>query len=175
MLSISVATWYWSTNPFFSTVSADPPLASFSRIMLLTLTISASLCVRSSSCLCPDSCLTDGRTDGGGTGRCVHMNRSGLAKRGSSPMMLLSSSVMRLSILSVSSAVSISSLDSVSPVVGFHNMRNRMSSHLDTESGLRAPHPFLVAAPHLFTRAQSLVTVSHLLMLETVVFLDSMA
>ena len=65
-----------------------------SLIVLFTFIISNSLCVKSSSILCELSCLTEGRTAGGGTGNTEHINHSGRHQVLENPIYSESSSVI---------------------------------------------------------------------------------
>ena len=93
-LSTNVATWYCNIFVQFLIISGATSLAIFCLRLSLNLMISDNLWVKSSSILCELSCLTDGLTAGGGTGKTEQINHSGLHHASLKPMKLESSSVI---------------------------------------------------------------------------------
>ena len=85
--------------------SAVAPRSILALIRLLYLMMSPSLWVRSSSFRTPVSLRTEGRMQGGGTGRTVQIIHSGRLNLGQNPRASESSSVMRRRMRRTSSAL----------------------------------------------------------------------
>ena len=76
-LSLNVATWYCSILMSSAMMCEADPFCSLRISWLLALTMSASLCVRSSWHRALPCITTEGRTGSGGTGRMVMIIQSG--------------------------------------------------------------------------------------------------
>src|SRR3989344_513020 len=77
LLSKKVVTWYCNKSHKSSTMISGAPAFIFSNNLWFILTMSPSLCVKSSSLLSPDSRVIDGLIVTGGIGKIVRTIHSG--------------------------------------------------------------------------------------------------
>src|SRR3989338_7381897 len=142
LLSKKVVTWYWSRSHKSSTMISGAPALIFSNSLWLILTMSPSLCVRSSSLRSPLSRVMLGLMVTGGMDSTVITIHSGLTWGTFSPNISQSWSGI-FSILALTS-IGLSLLSSSKNVVGF-------SSVIFFCFALQWGHLFIVLSPEIIS------------------------